>query len=411
MSLRRSSLALALAAVLLVCAASAAQDQITLTLALREDIPTVEVYREILDDFEAAYPNIKVEIYNTSSTVFAEQILVQQAAGIPPDVLYIHYTFFPELMRQNLLLDLRPFIEQDGYEFDDFFPPTIEQFTWKGEFGYAIPRETSSAAIFYNIDMFDRAGVEYPFHGWTYDDLVAMGRKLARDLDGDGNNDEFAIYGITTWFHRPNIYWSFGAEILNEDGTKFRLHEPEGVQAVQWIADLINVERIATTNWADRFATGRSAMEIVNYWQILGNLQNDFEWDAFELPAGPAGKWIRTATGAHGIMAGSRNPEAAWELLKWLSSTESQARLAKLGAIIPARRTAATSPEMMEGLPPNRRAFIDTIAFGRADNIPQEVNDAMNEYLAPVWTGAKPAAVALQEVQPIIDAILADLNQ
>ncbi len=66
---------------------------------------------------------------------------------------------------------------------------------------------------------------------------------------------------------------------------------------------------------------------------------------------------------------------------------------------------------MMEGLPPNRRAFIDTIAFGRADNIPQEVNDAMNEYLAPVWTGAKPAAVALQEVQPIIDAILADLNQ
>src|SRR5690606_39874169 len=156
---------------------------------------------------------------------------------------------------------------------------------------------------------------------------------------------------------------------------------------------------------------GGRAAGLVNAWPILGNVQNGLAWDASGLPAGPAGKCIRTATGAHGIMAGSRNPEAAWELLKWLSSTESQARLAKLGAIIPARRTAATSPEMMEGLPPNRRAFIDTIAFGRADNIPHEVNDAMNESLAPVWTGAKPAAVALQEVQPIIGAILADLNQ
>lgn len=411
MSVKRSSLALALAAVLLLGAVVAAQEQITLTLALREDVQTVQVYEEILADFMAANPGIKVDIYNTSSTVFAEQILVQQAAGIPPDVLYIHYTFFPELMRQNLLLDLRPFMERDGYELEDFFPPTLEQFTWKDEFGYAIPRETSSAAIFYNIDMFDQAGVEYPFHGWTYDDLVSMGRKLTRDLDGDGTNDQYAIYGLTTWFHRPNVYWSFGAEILNEDGTKFRLHEPAGVNAVQWIADLINVERIATSNWADRFATGRSAMEIVNYWQILGNLTNPFEWDAFELPAGPAGKWTRTATGAHGIMAGSKHPEAAWELLKFLSSTESQARLAKLGVIIPARRTAATSPDMMEGLPPNRRAFIDTIAFGRADNIPGEVNDAMNDALAPVWTGAKPASVALEEAQPIIDAILAELNQ
>lgn len=399
-----------IAAVLLMACAAAAQE-VTLTLALREDVPTVEVYRQLLDQFEAENPGIKVEIYNVSSTVFAENVLVQAAAGIPPDVLYIHYTFFPDLMRQGLLLDLKPYMEAEGYTLDDFFPPAVDQFTWKGETGYAIPRETSSAALFYNLDMFDKAGVQHPFPDWTWDDLVEMGKKLTQDIDGDGTKDQYAIYGLTSWFHRPNIYWSFGAEILNEDGTKFRLHEPAGVEAVQWLADLHIVEGIATSNWADRFATGRSAMEIVNFWQILGNRTNPFSWDAYALPSGPAGKVLRTATGGHGIMRGTSNPDAAWKLLKFLSSTESQAALAQLGAIIPARRSAATAPEFLDGPPANRIAFIEAIAYGRPDDVPVQVNDLMTEALAPVWTGAKPAAVALQEVQPRIDQVLAELNQ
>src|SRR5690625_5241152 len=251
MTKRRTLLISVIMATLLLSSLGAAQD-ITLTLALREDIPTVQIYEQILADFEKENPGIKVDIYNVSSTVFNENIMVQVAAGIPPDVLYLHYTFFPQLMRQGLLLDLNEFIARDNYSFDDFFPPTVEQLSWKGMTGYAIPRETSSAALFYNLDMFDQAGVPHPFAGWTYDDMVDMGRKLTRDLDGDGVNDQFAIYGLTTWFHRPNVYWSFGAEILNEDGTKFRLHEPEGVAAVQWIADQHNVTGIATSTWADR---------------------------------------------------------------------------------------------------------------------------------------------------------------
>lgn len=406
----KKAVVLALAAALLLACGVAAQE-VTLVLALREGVDTVNIYRQLLDKFEAENPGIKVEIFNTSSDVFAENVLVQAAAGVPPDVVYIHYTFFPDLMRQGLLLDLKPFIERDGYSFDDFFPPALEQFVWNGEDGWAIPRETSSAALFYNIDIFNKSGVPHPSPDWTWDDVVALGRRLTQDVDGDGTIDQWALRGLTAWFHLRNIIWSWGAEILSADSTKFRLHEPAGVEAIQWVADLGLVERIHTTAWADRFVTGRAALEIANFWQIQENLNNTFAWDIADLPYGPAGKVIRIATGGHGIMKGTKHPEEAWKLLKFLSTTEAQAALAKPGVIIPARRTAATSPEFLEGPPSNRMAFITAIQFGRPDTIPTQVNTELDRALAPVWTGAKPASVALQEVQPVIDKILADLNQ
>lgn len=410
MSIYRIITIATLTAVLLLSAVVSAQE-VTLTIALREDQPTVDIYRELLDQFEEENPGIKVDIFNVSSTVFNENIMVQIAAGIPPDVLYVHYAFFPELARKKLLLDLTEFIDADGYALDDFFPPTIEQLSWDGVSGYALPRETSSAAIFYNLDMFDKAGVQHPTAGWTYDDMVEMARKLTLDLDGDGTKDQYGIYGLTPWFLRPNIYWSHGAEILNADGTKFALHEPAGVNAVQWIADLINVDGVVTTDWGSRFASGRSAMEMVNFWHILGNRANPFQWDAAMMPAGPEGSVIRTATGGHGILTGSKNPDAAWELVKFISSTESQLLLAQTGTIIPARRSAAVAPEFLDGVPANRRAFVDAMQYGRPDDVPLEVNTAMDNALAPVWTGAKPASVALEEARPVIDQILSELNE
>lgn len=265
--------------------------------------------------------------------------------------------------------------------------------------------------MFYNLDMFDNAGVAYPAPGWTYDDMVEKARRLTIDRDGDGVTDQYGIYGLTAWFLRPNIVWSHGGEILNADGTQFALHEPAGANAMQWVADLINERGVVTTNWANRFDAGNSAMEMVNFWHIINNQNNPWRWDATMLPAGPEGTVIRTATGGHGILSGSRHQDAAWEVIKHLSSAEAQLLLAQNGVIIPARRTAATAPEFLAGVPANRMAFIDAMQYGRPDNVPEAVNAAIDGALAPVWTGAMPARTALEQVRPVINQILHELNE
>lgn len=385
-------------------AVAVSAEEVTLTIALRSGASTVAVYREILDEFEALNPGIKIAIENMSSTVFNERILLQIAGGIPPDLLYIHYTFFPELASQGFLLPLDDRIGTEGYGIDDFFPPTLEQLTWDGQLS-ALPRETSSAAIFYNQDMFDRSGVAYPGDHWTYDDMLTIARRLTRDTAGTGAIDQWGLHAPIAWYLRANIISAFGGRVLTPEANTFALHEPAGATAVQWIADLIHTHGVATTNADFSHASGRSAMEMVNFWHIPPNQDNAFNWDAAMLPAGPNGIQVRTATGGIGILSGTQYPEEAWQVLKHLSSRESQIKFSG-ATVIPARRSAAMTPEFLAGVPANRAAFIEGMQYGFVDNVPLAVNDAMDAALSSVWSGSKPATAALEEVRPVIDALL-----
>lgn len=388
---------------------ASAADKITLTYAGRMGPTELATYQKLLEQYKADHPNVEIRIENYDASVYDDKILVEMAAGNPPDVMYIHYSRFPQYAKSGALYDLTDFIKRDKFDLDIFFPVTRRQMTYKGKEGLAIPRETSSIVMFYNAELFDTYGLAYPSLQWTYDTVLDVAKKLTKDTNNDGTPDTWGIIAPWQWFQRVNVVWAFGGSILNSDYTAFTMHQEPAVRAIQWIADLMHRYKVAPTNLYYSFTTGKAGMFFAGYWDIGYHKNNKFAWDAQVLPSGPAGRFVRTGTGGYAIPAGSKQKEAAWDLLKFLASYEAGVAIGESGTAIPAHRQAALHPSVISGIPKNRRAFVESLQWGRIDPVTtvwKEMNDAIDKALSPVWAGTEDAQHALSTVEPKINAIL-----
>ena len=101
---------------------------------------------------------------------------------------------------------------------------------------YGIPRDFDTIALYYNKDLFDKAGVEYPTADWTWDDLRAAAEKLTVK-EGD-NTTQWGtprrMNGQQNWY---NLIWQNEGEILNEDQTEALLDEAATCEALQFAGD------------------------------------------------------------------------------------------------------------------------------------------------------------------------------
>lgn len=382
---------------------------VTLTFAGRMGPAELGAYTKLLNAYKQSHPGIEIRIENYDASQYDNKILVEMAAGNAPDVMYIHYTRFPQYAKSGALTDLTPFIEADKFDLNQFFPATLMQLRYNGKTGLAIPRETSSITMFYNTDLFDKQGLPYPTANWSYDDLLEYARKLTRDTNGDGTNEFWGINAPTAWFLRVNVLWAFGGDILNPSYTQYVMDQPAAVNAIQWIADLFWKHKVAPPNNQPYFSTGQVGMMYAGYWDIGYNAKQNFKWDVQILPQGPAGRFVRVATGGHAIPAGSKHKKEAWELLKYLSSHEAMLVLAESGTSMPALRSAALTPAVISGYPEHRRLFVESLQYGRVDPVTtvwDKMIAELDKALGPVWTNEKTAAQALSGVRPIIDTLL-----
>lgn len=407
---RRWGVGLGLALAVAVGGATVGAQQVTLTLALREGAEPLAIYQDLVRKFEARNPGIRVQVQNFSSTEYDEKVLVALAAGVGPDVMYMHYSRFSEYAAKKLLLPLKSYMDADKFDPKWYFPSTIEQFTFGGRSDYAIPRETSSIALFYNKDLFAQAGLAEPDESWTYDQLYSAAKQLVRDVNGDGLLDQYGIEAPSIWYLRINTVWAFGGDLLDQARRTFVMNGEGGTRAIQWIADLIRngvAPPAGNTNF--QWRKGNVGMMFGGFWDILQGRNAGFAWDVAMLPKGPAGRFVRTATGGHAVLASTKYPEAAYRLARFLSSGEAIMALATQGTIIPAFREAAYSAEFLKGIPAHRRVFVDSLEYGRVDPVTTVWNTMLTQIdraLAPVWQGSKSAREALDGVKPAIDELL-----
>lgn len=386
--------------------------QVTLRFAGRSMTDAeLAAYKDLFKQFEAQNPNIKVGISNYDLTEYDSKILVEMAAATPPDLMYVHYSRFPQYAKVGAFLPLTKYIQRDNVKRTDYFPSTLQQLTYKGQADLALPRETSSIVLFYNQEALDEAGLDYPGTTWTYDDLLNAAKNLTIDRNGDGKPEQWGFRAPTDWFLRVNLIWSFGGKLLNDGNTEFVMNQPGAVSATQWIVDLMHKHRVAPPTQVASFASGQAAMMMSGFWDIGPvNKVGKVDWDVALLPSGPAGRVVRTASGGYAIPARSKNPDEAWELLKFLSSKKSHLILAA-GTTIPALKSASYSREFLNvpGNPRNRKVFIDSLNYGRPDPVTTvwaEMLDAINKALDSVWKAEKSPVQALSEAKPVVDAIL-----
>jgi len=352
--------------------------------------------QRLCKQFEANHPGLRVEIVNEPGDRAMDKLQAMVAAGNPPDVMSIHGAYFIPMAANGALMDLEPFIRADpGFELKDFYPRLVETCRYQGKL-YSLPRYTSVYVLFYNRDLFDAAGLNYPDASWTWDDYLAAAQQLTVDTP----DPEKRRMGCVIDFWGARIYpwvWANGGEILDSTGKVCLLDRPEAQEALQFLVDLRHKWKVCpATTMAERrqniamFTNGKVAMFQTGAWDIQAMQEaKTLRWDIAPLPRKKQHATL-LGTENYAIAAGTKHPQEAWELFKFLLGPHAQETMGRELEKQPSRQSVANGPYLEQKTSYRRRVFVEALEYAHAaPNIPDwdRVSHFIQEQLDLMWIG------------------------
>jgi multiple sugar transport system substrate-binding protein len=301
--------------------------------------------------------------------------------------------------QKDLLTDLTPLIAKSGGDLNmsDFFPQMLAPLKVKGK-QLALPFRFNVGLLYYNKDLFDAASLKYPSKTWTQKEYLAAAAKLTK-----ADNGRASQWGASTtlgWWGEWLIHVrQAGGDIMK--GDTVTLNTPQAIAGLQFFFDKTTAGKykIAPGPKDDNlggFAGGKTAMEYGGHtgtWTGLNAVKN-LNWDIQVLPRGnKQQKGAEFALEGYGVSSSSKNPDAAWEALKFINSPKFiNTAFTKLG-LPPSRRSvmdeALGVTREKRSNPKNLEALFDGIKTGMT--LPRN-KDFVN--------------MAIQVVQPEIDKML-----
>ncbi|GAA5030014.1 ABC transporter substrate-binding protein [Actinopolymorpha pittospori] len=341
------------------------------------------------------------------------------AGGDPPDVMRINDDFVRGFSDQGALLDLNTYVKRDKLDTSQFakeafeFPKQADGSHTAWVLGYQ-PR-----LIFYNVDMFKEAGVPLPpttwtSDGWTWDDFADAAKKLTIP----GKRYGGLIYLDTGYEQTFAVNHGSATGIFSKDGTQFTLADQKEVEAMQWATDLTCKAHVQPP-WSElqqdsiqnqMFAQGKLAMLFTGFGTVpyLRQTIKDFTWDIAP-PPGDVEQKTESSVIVFTIAKSAKNPDKAWELLKFLSGEEGGKILLEGGAFTPINLKAA------EGLKPGKEAPAHIELFAEAAKHLTATNQTKNTIgarqlyrpaLDAAYNCEKSVGDVLKEIKPqVLDAL------
>ena len=364
--------------------------------------------QEIADAFAAEHPNVTVEIQLTPYKEYFTKLQTSVSGGAAPDVFWMNGPNFQLYASNGVLAPL----DDQGVEASDYPQGLIDLYTFDGSL-YGAPKDFDTVALWYNTELFDAAGVEYPSADWTWDDLKAAAAKLSDPAAG--------VYGITaTQYGQENYYDSIaqaGGEVISADGTESGFGTPEALEGITLWTDLIaagsspTAQQMTDTSPEDFFLSGKAAMFQNGSWAAVAYAENPDiaeKVNVAPLAAGPEGN----QSVIHGIgnVANAKSDQLAIakEFAAFASGEQAAKIQAETGTVIPAFN--GTQQAWVEALPQyDLQVYID--ALETAVPYPVSKNTAAwtaleSEILAQVWAGAVSPKDGLMQLADQMQAAL-----
>ncbi|NMB13093.1 MAG: sugar ABC transporter substrate-binding protein [Firmicutes bacterium] len=395
---------------------AAAEETVTLVWSFWGDPGELPPNDRVIEAFEAKYPHIKIEKQHAPWSSYFDRIQTQMAGGVAPDVMFLNN--IPSYASRGVLMPLDDLIAETGYDISPYYPELLRIFTFN-DVVYGFPRDNDTTVFYYNKGLFDETGVAYPDGSWTWDDFLEAAKKLTK-TDARGRTTQYAV-ALENNTYPVWVYQNDGK--VFDDAmypSEFMLHEPKGVEAIQFIADLINEYKVAPSfaqmlqlgSSTDLFQSGRVAMAMTNAARIPSFQQAKFEWGIAPLLAGPTGIRANTMGGAgYVISANTKHPEEAWTFLRFLAGEEGQAIFASTGVAVPAYRSDTTREAFVSAVPGGYgHVFINEtengVLFPIFDGWVEVSTSIVNPALDLIWIGEKTAADALADIADEVQAYL-----
>jgi multiple sugar transport system substrate-binding protein len=303
--------------------------------------------QRMLEQFHATHPDIRV-FYTPDPENFEDKVLADMQAGTAPDVFQACCGFFPILAQEGYTLDLRPYVEVDldQADIDDWDPAQYRSFFTRDGRQYGLPKYHGALALYYNVDLFDKYGIEYPDGSWDHGDYLAAMTSLTLDRDGDGETDLWGSMLDVSWDRIQVHVNGWGGHLVDpDDAAQSRMCDPEAMAAMEWLRArmwddhvMATAQDVQNVSTRQAFINQHVAMVEDGSWALKDILTGaDFRVGVAPFPAGPVRRVTLATTDGFGIYAGTRHPDAAWELLKFLTSVDYGRAMARANFLQPAR--------------------------------------------------------------------------
>ena len=386
----------------------------TITYSIWGDPQEIKNQQAIVDAFHATTPKITVKVTVSDWEPYWDKLQTSIAGGDAPDVFAMDGPLFPDYQTRDVLLDLKPFIDRDGYDLGQLADQAVSDFkTPDGQFG--VPRDLNVVALYYNKKMFDTAGIPYPDDTWDWAKLVDVAKQLT--LKAGDKTSQWGFYTESTDMENywSELVWQNGGDIISADHKTSLVGSDQAAGGIQFLQDLIWKDKVMpdasiTDALGDAFEQGQAAMEANGSWLVATHQSAGLDFGIAPLPKGPAGQATSINPTGAVVYKGTKNPEAAWAFVKYLASPAAQTKLMELKASLPANKAVLTGPfaTSFDGA----KVLADAIGYAHIKPSFKGFNDwttaLQTELDANVFTEPKKTArQALTDVLPKLDEILA----
>ena len=376
-----------------------------------------EVSKELADAFHEKYPNITVEVEYTPQNTgeYWTKLESSCTGGSAPDVFWMNGVHADTYIEGGMMLSLSDLVEDSELiDWKEDFPATLTaQYERDGEI-YAIPKDFDTIAVWYNKQIFDEAGVEYPSDDWTWEEMVETARKLT--------NKEKGIYGITAEMNGQQYYYptisANGGYILAEDNETCGYEAKNTMTGHSCWTELMeeglspSLQQLTDTPSSTLFESGKLGMLWAGSWNTASYMKNEQLRDyvgVAELPSfdGKNGNCINGL--GIGVYSKSKNLDEARLFVEWLGSKEAQEIQGKSGTVISARVDCQSL--FTESYPElNLQAYLNQVDVAMPYPCSKVTNEMLTieyDYLTKVYTGEMSVEDAgkkiAEEVNPLLE--------
>lgn len=309
-------------------------EEVTLRVSLW-DYTATQYYKDQFDGFMNKYPNIKIEVVESSAADYEDMILTKMAGKENFDVVFTKgLPSLSGLIGMNYVYPLDDFINNDP-EFDKTaYSNLTDQMQMDGK-TYGIPFRKDNILLFYNKDLFDKAGVAYPEDGMTMDEYYELAKKMT---SGEGASK---VYGAHSHTWASNIFlfprrvgqfdpWGTDKSSLKPYYETFLKMQDEGI--IQDFGAL----KASNTHYSGVFYNQQAAMMEMGTWFINMLVENaDFNWGVCSVPNIEGIGNTCAVGGVTPVTIGAycEHPKEAWEFIKYVTGEEGAVILAKNGIL------------------------------------------------------------------------------
>jgi multiple sugar transport system substrate-binding protein len=303
-----------------------------------------KLLRQVLQDFEAKHPNIKVK-HEVISEQYMDVIKTRLVGEAAPDVFYLDALEAPFLMSQNVLQPLEAYITPE-FDLADFEERLLDSFKYQNRI-YGLPKDYSTLALFYNKKAFAAAGLTSP--PTTWEELRSYSQQLTKKRNQNSRIEQYGFGEVAELARQAYKIKAFGGQLVDEKGYAV-FGSDAALQGLQLAVDQYQKDRtsaqksdVGTNSGGEMFGQGKVAMVIEGNWSIpyLNETFPQLEFATAEVPTINDKKGTMVFTVAYVMNKQAQHKAEAWELISYLTGKEGMQKWTEKGFALPTRKSVA----------------------------------------------------------------------